>query len=139
MALLEYLNGDRTGQRLALPRDRSILGRHPECDIVLDQGAVSRQHAQISFIDGQFVIEDLHSRNGTLVNGQLVQTPQALQDGDEVKICDHSLAFHMDMAPTVAARGASGFGGEFGDGAQPFEVIEDNNKVTNSTHRHVED
>jgi phosphoserine phosphatase RsbU/P len=133
MALLEYLNGDRTGQRLVLPRDRSILGRHPECDIVLDQGAVSRQHAQISFVNGQFVIEDLHSRNGTLVNGQLVQSPQALQDGDEVKICDHSLAFHTDLVPTVAALGDGGHGGEFGDGAHPFEVTEEDQKVSNGS------
>ncbi|HEY2827482.1 MAG TPA: SpoIIE family protein phosphatase [Pirellulales bacterium] len=129
MALLEYLNGDRIGERLQLPEQRSILGRHPECDIILDQGAVSRQHAQISFIEGQYVIEDLRSRNGTLVNGQLVQTPQALRDGDEVKICDHSLAFHSDAGPTV----------DFGAGltaanvSAPFEVAEDGAKVDQST------
>ena len=51
------------------------MGRHPECDIVLDAGAVSRQHAQITWIDGDFFVEDLHSRNGTFVNGTQIQGP----------------------------------------------------------------
>jgi phosphoserine phosphatase RsbU/P len=133
MALLEYLNGDRAGQRLQLPRQKSILGRHPECDIVLDQGAVSRQHAQISFLDGEYVIEDLRSRNGTLVNGQLVQTPQPLHDGDEVTICDHLLAFHMDIVPAAVPVGAGALTEDSDDSAMPFEVAEDGAKVGNSS------
>ncbi|HZZ29741.1 MAG TPA: SpoIIE family protein phosphatase [Pirellulales bacterium] len=132
MAILEYLNGDRAGQRLTLPPQKSILGRHPECDVVLDQGAVSRQHAQILFVDGEYVIEDLRSRNGTQVNGQLVLAPQPLHDGDELKICDHTLAFHLDHALKSAAVGA----GVQADGAQenhPFEVAEDNAQVSRSS------
>jgi serine phosphatase RsbU (regulator of sigma subunit) len=129
MALLEHLNGDRIGERMELPEGRSVLGRHPECDIVLDQGAVSRQHAQISFVDGRYVIEDLRSRNGTLVNGDLVQSPQALNDGDEVKICDHSLAFYLDAVRAAVPVGA----GAFGEGSHLFEVAEDVAKVGNST------
>jgi sigma-B regulation protein RsbU (phosphoserine phosphatase) len=133
MALLEHLNGDRAGEQLQLPPQRSILGRHPECDIILDQGAVSRQHAQITFVDGQYVIEDLRSRNGTLVNGQLVQTPQPLHDGDEVKICDHTLAFHTDSIPAALPVGAGVLGEGSGHGADPFEVTEDGAKVSNSS------
>ena len=77
---------------------RALLGRHPECDVVLDQGAVSRQHAQILLVDGEYFIEDLKSRNGTLVNGQLVEGRQALPDGDELKICDLALSFHDESA-----------------------------------------
>jgi serine phosphatase RsbU (regulator of sigma subunit) len=133
MALLEHLNGDRAGEQLQLPPQRSILGRHPECDIILDQGAVSRQHAQITFVDGQYVIEDLRSRNGTLVNGQLVQTPQPLRDGDEVKICDHTLAFHSGSIPAAVPVGAGVLSEDFGHGADPFEVTEDVAKVSNSS------
>lgn len=132
MALLEFLNGDRAGQRLELPEQKSVLGRHPECDIVLDQGAVSRQHAQISFIDGRFVIEDLKSRNGTLVNGQAIQGPQPLHDGDELKICDHTLLFHANQAPAAVPVGAGVFA-EGGEYAAPFEVSEDAAKVGQST------
>ncbi len=119
MAVLEFLNGDRAGERLTLVGERAVLGRHPECDIVLNVGAVSRQHAQISLVDGQYVIEDLHSRNGTLVNGELVHTPQALRDGDEVKICDLALEFHADSARGVTADySASSADGKNGSGPQ---------------------
>src|SRR5262252_4977237 len=111
MAVLEFLNGERVGERLALAAKGAILGRHPECDIVLDQGAVSRQHAQISVIDGEYFIEDLHSRNGTLVNGLAIDSRCKLRDGDEVKICDLALAFHRGNGPVAAAAGTAASAG----------------------------
>lgn len=130
MAILEHLNGDRTGEQMQLSDQRSVLGRHPDCDIILDQGAVSRQHAQITFIDGQYVIEDLKSRNGTLVNGQLVLAPQPLNDGDELKVCDHTLAFRLDAVSAAVPVGAGMLHGESGHRADPFEVTEDAGKVS---------
>ncbi|MCC7084256.1 MAG: SpoIIE family protein phosphatase [Pirellulales bacterium] len=103
MAVLEFLNGNQIGQRLPIEGERAILGRHPDCDIVLDQGAVSRQHAQISLVDGRYILEDLRSRNGTLLNGQLISSPQPLSNGDEVKICDLTLTFHLDGSDAPAA------------------------------------
>jgi len=98
MALLEMINGPHPGQRYTLSGERTILGRHPDCDIVLEVGAVSRQHAQISRIEQEFVVEDLHSRNGTFVNGEPIQTPTALQNGDRLRICDLSFTFFRDPA-----------------------------------------
>src|SRR5262245_6543743 len=86
MAVLEFLTGERAGERLSLAGTRAVLGRHPECDVVLNEGAISRQHAHISLIEGEYFIEDLHSRNGTIVNGELVEKQQQLHDGDELKI-----------------------------------------------------
>jgi phosphoserine phosphatase RsbU/P len=114
MAVLEFTNGNQIGQRLSIEGERAILGRHPECDIVLDQGAVSRQHAQITLIDGEYVLEDLRSRNGTLVNGQLISGPQQLCDGDEVKICDLSLVFHREEPAVVSKTPGPGAGEAFG-------------------------
>ncbi|HEY1783996.1 MAG TPA: FHA domain-containing protein, partial [Pirellulales bacterium] len=73
MALLQPFVGGSPGEQITIPGDRAVLGRHPECDIVLDAAAVSRQHAQIVQEGHDFYIEDLHSRNGTFVNGRLVQ------------------------------------------------------------------
>ena len=117
MAVLEFLNGERAGQQLPLPDARSVLGRHPECDIVLDLGAVSRQHAQISHVNGEYYIEDLQSRNGTLVNGQTIQAAQQLRDGDEVKICDLAMTFHRE----VPLNG----GGPATIDSEPFQVEEE--------------
>lgn len=128
MAVLVFRNTTRTGERLPLTGDRLILGRHPECDIVLDQGAVSRQHAQISQINGQYFIEDLHSRNGTLVNGQPVQTAQILQDGDEVRICDMLLEFDSEQPGSRAGSGVARDYTETG----PF-LMDDSDKTGRST------
>ncbi|MGD9722572.1 MAG: SpoIIE family protein phosphatase [Pirellulales bacterium] len=94
MAILQLFKGSGPTEDLTLESDRIVLGRHPDCDIVLDAASVSRQHAQILRENGAYYIEDLHSRNGTFVNGQLIRGRQALQDGDRLKICDLSLAFY---------------------------------------------
>ena len=79
MAILEFLSGEQAGHQLNLTGETAVLGRHPDCNIVLDQGAVSRQHAAISLIDGEYHVEDLNSRNGTFVNGSPVHEPLNLQ------------------------------------------------------------
>ena len=97
MAILQLFKPSGTPEEISLESDRAVLGRHPDCDVVLDAASVSRQHAQITRDGGDFFIEDLHSRNGTFVNGQLVQDRQQLQDGDRLKICDLSLAFFNEQ------------------------------------------
>ena len=69
------------------------LGREKDCDIVIPLRQVSRHHSRIS-PDPQngVVIEDLHSKNGTYLNGALLQEHQSLEDGDEIQI---SLAQHF--------------------------------------------
>lgn len=94
MAFLRALNGIEPGRVYRLDRTNAILGRHPDCDIVLDEGAVSRQHAQISSANNEFFVEDLGSRNGTTVNGQPVRGRRKLYNNDQVKICDLLFSFH---------------------------------------------
>src|SRR5262245_23431363 len=103
MAVLQVLRGLTQGQIFPLNGDRLVLGRHPECDIVLDVGAVSRQHAVILRMNNEFYVEDLKSRNGTFVNEELVQGRQKLTENDRLKICDITLAFHVG-APKAAGR-----------------------------------
>jgi FHA domain len=56
----------------SLESDRVLVGRHPRCDIVVDDPNVSRRHAELLFRDGVWVIRDLGSTNGTSLNGELV-------------------------------------------------------------------
>lgn len=93
MAVLQMTNGPQRGQSYELSQQKYVLGRHPDCDIVVDAGAVSRQHAQVLGEDGQFFVEDLKSRNGTYVNGQLIEKRQLLVGGDMIQICDLALRF----------------------------------------------
>ncbi len=106
MAFLRALKGLQPGQVFPLG-ECSILGRQPDCDIVLEAGAVSRQHARIVRSGSDYFVEDLNSRNGTFVNGTRVER-QKLAENDELRICDLVFAFHGDrpVATTSAQEGA---------------------------------
>lgn len=101
MAVLQALNGPDSGQKFTLPKGRAVLGRGPDCDVVLEAGAVSRQHAQILWIDGEYCVEDLKSRNGTFVNGLEVSGRQKLCDNDRIKICEALFSFHDGMGSSA--------------------------------------
>ncbi|MEL7266220.1 MAG: FHA domain-containing protein, partial [Planctomycetota bacterium] len=80
-----------------------IIGRHPECEIIVEVGAVSRRHAKIIGSNGSFFVEDMKSRNGTFLNGQLVSGRMPLTAGDSLRICDVDLLFQDDLAVGVDA------------------------------------
>lgn len=58
-----------------------IIGRSPDCDLVLDEASVSAQHATVTWNGTAGLLKDLGSRNGTLVNGKK-QLTAVLNDGD---------------------------------------------------------
>ncbi len=62
------------------------FGRSHENDIVFPDGGLSRRHARVVLLGGIPTLEDLGSRNGTFVNDEQVQTPHALQSGDEIRM-----------------------------------------------------
>ncbi len=83
------------------------MGRHPNCQIVLDHEAVSRHHAQILDSHGTYYLEDLRSRNGTLLNGELIEGRRELEDRDEVKICDLLFRFYLTRPESGTAVNSS--------------------------------
>lgn len=107
MAELVFLSGSRSGERIPLQAGRTVIGRHPGCDVVIDASAVSRQHAAIIIEGKEAVLEDLGSRNGTLHNGSRLTGRCPLSDGDEVSICDHAIRFQT-AAGSAAALFATG-------------------------------
>jgi hypothetical protein len=60
-----------------------LIGRHPSCDVVVADDTVSRRHAQLTFRDGGWVLQDLDSTNGTRLNGQSVGRCR-LRPGDQL-------------------------------------------------------
>lgn len=67
------------------------IGRIPQNSIVLNNGYTSAQHALITYRENQWWVEDLGSRNGTLVNGLDIEEPMIISIGDEILIGDVSL------------------------------------------------
>jgi len=98
MAFLTVVNGPKGGQQIELKLARSILGRHPSCQIVIDANAVSRHHAQIIWNGSKFMIEDMNSRNGTFLNDRLISGRHLLRDGDLIKVCEFVFRFDHRLA-----------------------------------------
>ena len=83
--------GPLEGQRWKIMSE-IILGRDSECDIIIPMRQVSRHHTRVRPGPEGAIVEDLDSKNGTYVNGQMLQGPATLKDGDELQI---SLAQHF--------------------------------------------
>lgn len=94
MASLQVQKGGTPGQVVPLEGDKFVLGRNPDCHVVINGTAVSRAHAHIVRERGKFFIEDMKSRNGTYVNNELVKDRVQLKDNDKIKICDFVCSFH---------------------------------------------
>lgn len=74
---------DENGMKYTLLKINTI-GRAQDSDIVIDDPYLSSKHALISKKGNRIVIQDLHSTNGTFVNGKKIKKPTALRDKDEV-------------------------------------------------------
>ena len=80
-----------------LQPDRPVtLGRSRENAIVLADEHASRVHARVQFADGQWLLTDLESRNGTLLDGEPISVPTALADGQEILVGATRLRFQAE-------------------------------------------
>jgi serine phosphatase RsbU (regulator of sigma subunit) len=108
MPFLRTLSADGTElDRFDLEDGDTTIGRHPECTIVVEAGAVSRYHAKIVGHANRFTVEDSNSRNGTFLNGQLLTKPEPLQEGDHLRISEVEFVFRQDEVPEFAREGSS--------------------------------
>jgi hypothetical protein len=73
-------------KEVQLTKDRTTLGRRPYNDIVIDNLAVSGEHAVLQLNGNEVYLEDLNSTNGTFLNGQVIKSRQLLQDNDIINI-----------------------------------------------------
>jgi predicted component of type VI protein secretion system len=100
MALpMKLIIEDDEGGRREVPVDREELtiGRKEDNLVHLPERNVSRRHARLWRREGAFVLEDLHSSNGTRVNGVRITEPIELRDGDLVTIGDYGVALRPDQ------------------------------------------
>lgn len=96
-------------QEYHLEKMETVIGRAPASDILLSKDKLtSRRHAVVRYENGNYVIADERSANGTFVNGQQLEelVPRTLRDGDHVGIGEHELIFHLSSGvediPTVS-------------------------------------
>ena len=103
-------------KEVQLTKDKTTLGRRPYNDIVIDNLAVSGEHAVLQMVGADVFIEDLNSTNGTYINGKAIKK-QLLTHNDTVEIGKYKIKYLVDesgdyektmvMRPSTAAAAAS--------------------------------
>lgn len=100
MAWLIQLVDDVAVHKFELARGELLLGRHPECDVLIDDSAVSGKHARLCAKPNpdfpqyrEYFLEDLGSTNGTFVNDQRLAKRLKLHDGDKIRLAWNQFKF----------------------------------------------
>ncbi len=84
--ILKVIEGAKAGSKVAVRKDRFLIGRSPKCHLAAGSTAISRQHCAIMRHDTKVTVQDLDSRNGTLVNGKKITEEVELSSGDELAV-----------------------------------------------------
>ena len=84
-AILLAQSGPLSGQQWAVNGTLTI-GRDESCEVVIPDRQVSRQHACLTLQGSAVFLEDLNSKNGTFLNGQLLSAPTQLRESDEIRV-----------------------------------------------------
>lgn len=82
-------------KEVQITKDKTTLGRRPYNDIVIDNLAVSGEHAVLQMVGGDVFIEDLNSTNGTYINGKAIKK-QLLTHNDTVEIGKYKIKYLVD-------------------------------------------
>ena len=106
-ALLLWMEGEEIKGRWLLSKPETSIGRWEDNDIVIDDRWISRYHARIRREKDQYVLEDLGSKNGTIVNGRRIVEPATLSDGDEIQLTPLRQLTFVDYGATAPLPGES--------------------------------
>ena len=84
------------GRRLVVGTSGVVIGRSRQCDIVIDDPNVSRRHAEVRPQGGAWVLSDLGSTNGSVLNGRRIEEPEVIEPGDEIEIGTSVITFELE-------------------------------------------
>jgi serine phosphatase RsbU (regulator of sigma subunit) len=98
MARLVVREGPESGREFPLSGDRAVIGSEPDLEVSLRSNAISRRHAQISCVHGDYFVEDLGSTNGTLLNGKRVDRRMPLAATDRLRVGEFILEFALQSS-----------------------------------------
>jgi pSer/pThr/pTyr-binding forkhead associated (FHA) protein len=83
---LVVTEGDKAGTEIALSGRQLTIGRAGDSDLIVDDEYASTHHAKLVFINGDWLIQDLDSTNGTFLDGQKVGTPMTVSMNTQVRV-----------------------------------------------------
>ena len=87
MWVIRILSGPMNGQIIPLKQGGNLIGRAPECDIVLEQSGISKKHCKIDVLANEIILSDQNSRNGTFVNGVKIRHHR-IEENDKIAFND---------------------------------------------------
>jgi|GEM_PF-1323687 len=92
---IRIMNGVNEGKRYDFKESQTevVLGRSPECDVIIDDHNASRRHCLIKRTWNGYTAQDLGSKNGVLINGESIQGVVDIKDSDELQIGGVKLLF----------------------------------------------
>jgi len=97
MAKLVIVSGASVGSEFTL-KDDNVIGRQPDCSIVLAEESISRKHARVYCKDDRYFVQDLGSTNGTFVNGKLIEQAE-IADRDVLTTGNFMFTFQATEQP----------------------------------------
>ncbi len=100
---LVVLSGETADQAYPVDKQKIIIGRNKNAHIQLRDKSISLYHAMICSEDNEFILNDLKSTNGTVVNGHCIRGPKRLHDGDKIHIGASCFAFVNENESSVPA------------------------------------
>jgi pSer/pThr/pTyr-binding forkhead associated (FHA) protein len=89
-------------KEVQVTKDKTTLGRRPYNDVVIDNLAVSGEHAALLLVGADVFIEDLNSTNGTYINGKAVKK-QMLVHNDTIEVGKYKIKYHADQGTDYEA------------------------------------
>jgi sigma-B regulation protein RsbU (phosphoserine phosphatase) len=101
MAVLKPVTGELAGTLVDLKSDLTVIGRLPECDVILATNGVSRRHAEVRKVGTSVFLVDLDSLNKTLVNGTALKggVEHLLKENDRINICGVEFIYYAALPP----------------------------------------
>ncbi|MDQ6778766.1 MAG: DUF3662 domain-containing protein [Actinomycetota bacterium] len=84
------------GKRIVVGPAGATIGRSRQCDVVLTDPNVSRQHAELRPRGGSWVLSDLGATNGVVINGRRIDAPEVVRSGDRIELGTSVMTFELE-------------------------------------------
>jgi len=101
---LKVTSGSHAGKEIAVTKSRFLIGRGQNCHLRPQSDMVSREHCEITVEGGKVTAKDMGSRNGTIVNGDVIDGPREIKMGDLLKVGPLEFEVMIDHSPGGAKR-----------------------------------
>ncbi len=102
MLILKIESGPEGSHEFTVETSPTVIGRSQDCELTISDRFLSRRHARIIQRDEKWMIEDLGSRNGTLINGRQISMPTEIGDGDVIRMSNSSITVRDPASPKAA-------------------------------------